>query len=316
MRASVAVGIASLVSSIAPAQSPVELRGALPPEQGVVEQVVSVETGVRTYFISQSGGLVVYDHVSRATTRLAEHAWDATVSAKRDLVVYVKGDEGRGDHFIYVLPLDRKTGLASGPEKRVSSSSGDAPAISPDGKSIAFARDDTTGVGQSLLVVPTTGGKERVIVGGMPSSIRAITWTPDGQSIVFGVNAPVPCVPEWSCLPLGEERRVYGSIRRVAAKGGEVTVIVPRALGVFPGLSPDGTAIVYNAVGGVRRWVIANLDGTERSALSLSLTQTVQGWSGGATLILGDGGFGRGLRTLSAVDLASGRGSARSPGGR
>ena len=283
----------------------VDLRSALPSQQGTVDQVISVQPGVRTYFIHRTGDLVMYDQISRASTRLAGRAWDASVSAKRDLVAYVKGGEGRTDHFIHVLPLDPETGLAAGPERRVSASIGDAPAISPDGKFVAFARDDTTGVGQSLLVVPVGGGKERVVAAGLPSSIRAITWTPDGKTVFFGVNLPVPCVPEWSCLPLSEDRRVYGSIRSVPANGGTVSVVIPRALGVYPGLSPDGSTIVYNAVGGVRRWVIANIDGTERSTLSLSATQSVQGWSGGATLILGDGGFGRGVRSITGMDLST-----------
>jgi Tol biopolymer transport system component len=308
MRISPAIA-ATLVASAAWAQgASIDLRGALPPEQGVVNQVVSVQPGTRTYFIHRSGDLVVYDHASRASTRLAERVWDASVSAKRDFVVYVKDGEARADHFIYVLSLDRERGTAKGPERRVSSTIGDAPAISPDGKLIAFARDDTTGVGQSLVVAPLGAGKERVVASAMPSSIRGIMWTPDGKTIFFGVNLPVPCVPEWSCLPLGEDQRVYGSIRRVAATGGAVTVVVPRALGVFPGLSPDGTAIVYNAVGGVRRWIVANGDGTERSSLSLSSSQTIQGWMSGATLIVGDGGFGRAVRAISGVDLSSGRG--------
>lgn len=306
MRISAAVAVV-LAATVAGAQAPVELRGAIPAEQGAVEQVVLVQPGVRTFFVHRSGDLVLYDHATRVSTKLAERAWDATVSAKRDLVGYVKGGEGRADHFIYVLPLDPATGLATGAERRVSSSIGDAPAISPDGRSIAFARDDTTGVGQSLLVMPIGGGKERVIAANMPAAIRGITWTPDGQSIFFGVNIPVPCVPEWSCLPLSEDRRVYGSIRRVSANGGTVTTVIPKALGVFPGLSPDGSAIVYNAAGGVRRWIIANADGTERSSLSLSPTQMVMGWSGGATLILGEGSFGRILRSISALDLSTRR---------
>jgi Tol biopolymer transport system component len=290
-----------LSSSVAHAQAAPDLRGALPAE-GAVEQVVLVEPGARTLFLNRGGDLIVYDHASRASTRLAERVWDVSVSARRDLVAYVKGGEARTDHFIWLLPVDPRTGLATGSERRLSPLLGDAPAISPDGRFVAFARDDSTGVGQSLLVVPVGGGKERTLVAGMPSSIRAISWTPDGKSIYFGVNVPVPCVPEWSCLPLGDDRQRWGSIRRVAVEGnGNATVVVARARSVFPGLSPDGSTIVYGAVDGTRRWIVANPDGSERASLTLPPSQVIQGWSG-TMLLVGERQMNRGLRGLSTIE--------------
>jgi len=306
MRTSAILAVA-LVSTIAHAQSSlVELRGALPAEQGAVDQVVFVEPGARTLFVHRSGDLVLYDQVSRTSTRLAGGVWDATLSPKRDLVAYVKGGEARTDHYVWVLPVDPRTGLATGPERRLSSIVADAPSISPDGRFVAFARDDTTGVGQSLLVVPVGGGKERVVAANMPSNIRAISWTPDGKSIYFGVNLPVPCVPEWSCLPLDGGRRVWGSIRRVSAEGGAVSVIVASARSVMPGLSPDGNTIVYGAIDGTRRWIVANPDGTERGSFTLTPTQGMQGWSG-TTLLVGESQFNRGLRSLSVIELSGRR---------
>jgi Tol biopolymer transport system component len=293
-----------LLPVVVGAQAQQSLNGALPSNAGV-EQLVQVEAGKRTLFIGLAGGLWSFSHGSQAPTRLIDaRVWDVSVSAKRDLLAYVKGGEDRTDHFIYLQPLDPRTGLPHGAERRLSSIQGDAPAISPDGRFVAFAHDDSTGVGQSLLVVPIGGGKERIVAAGMPSSIRSITWTPDGKTIYFGVNPPVPCVPEWSCLPLGESRRRYATISRVAASGGAVAIVVPRAQTPFPGLSPDGTTIVYRATDGSRRWIVAEPDGTTRSALTLTQSQSVQGWSGNATLILGESSFGRGLRSLSTIDLS------------
>lgn len=303
-----AIALTLLVAEVARAQgTPVELRGVLPPESGVVERIVHIEPGARTTFLHRNGDLIVYGHASRTSTRLAERVWDATVSPKRDLVAFVRGGEGRTEHFIYALPLDPATGLAVGEERRLSSYIADAPSISPDGRFIAFARDDSSGVGQSLLVVPIGGGRERVLAANMPASIRSIAWTPDGRWIYFGVNPPVPCVPEWSCLPLSEDRREYGSIRRVSVDAGEMTMVVPRALGVSPGLSPDGSTIVYNAVGGIRRWVIANPDGSERGALSLSPSQQVMSWSG-TKLLVGERQLGgAAIRSLFEIEIPTRR---------
>lgn len=286
------------------AQTPRDLSGALP-SNGAAEQVLLVDPGKRTVYLGRGGELWVFDQASATPTRLVgPRVWDVALSGKGDLLAYVKGGEERADHFIYLQPLDSRTGLPQGAERRLTSIQGDAPAISPDGRFVAFARDDSSGVGQSLFVVPVAGGKERLLAAGMPSSIRAITWTPDGKTIYFGVNTPVPCVPEWSCLPLGQSQRRWASIRRVAASGGAVTTVVSSAQVPFPGLSPDGSTIVYRASDGSRKWIVAEPEGSTRMVLTLTQSQMVQGWSGKATLILGESSFGRGLRTLSAIDVS------------
>jgi Tol biopolymer transport system component len=61
------------------------------------------------------------------------------------------------------------------------------PAYSPDGKSIAFSR---LGEGKfQILVIPTTGGAERVIYSGPARIDRGeVAWTPNGKSLVFSEN--------------------------------------------------------------------------------------------------------------------------------
>jgi Tol biopolymer transport system component len=285
-------------------QTPQSQTGSLPPN-GAAEQVPLVEAGKRTIYLARGGELWAFDQASSTPTRLvAGRIWDVAVSAKGDLLAYVKGGEERTDHFIYLQSLDPRTDLPQGSERRLTSVQGDAPAISPDGRFIAFARDDSSGVGQSLFVVPATGGKERLVAAAMPSSIRSIAWTPDGKTIYFGVNPPVPCVPEWSCLPLAQSQRRWATIRRVSASGGAVTTVVSSAQSPSPGLSPDGSTIVYRANDGSRKWIVAEPDGSTRTTLTLTQTQVMQTWSGNATLILGESSFGRGLRSLSALDVS------------
>src|SRR6185295_7873822 len=191
-----------------------------------------------------------------------------------DAIAYTKAGGGRGDQFVWVLALNPATGLARGDERQLSTHQGDVPSISPDGKLVAFARDDASGVGQSIVVAPLLGGQERVVVAALPSSVANIRWTPDGKTLFFGVNPPVACVPEWSCLPLNQDlRQPPGTIRRVAATGGAVTTVLT-ARGLVPGLSPDGTTLLYFDPGPPRRWIVANADGTKRSTvLDLSPAQ-------------------------------------------
>jgi Tol biopolymer transport system component len=196
---------------------------------------------------------------------------------------------------VWLSSLDPKTGLAAGPERRVSTSPGDVPSISPDGSLVAFARDDASGVGQSVVVVPV-GGPERVIVPALPSSVDHIRWTPDGSAIYVGVNPPVACEPQWSCLPLpaGGEKNV-ATIRRAAIAGGPVS-IVATVRSPWPGLSPDGTLIVYGDPSGPRVFAVADREGRKLGTFTLTMTQTMAGWLDGATLMVRAGGTIRRMR--------------------
>ena len=291
-------GNVGLLSAQAP--SPRDLPGTLP-SNGGAEQVVSVDAGKRTLYLTRSGELWTFDHAtSKATLMVPARVWDVSLSPKGDHLAYVKGGEARTDHFIYVRAIDAPASA----ERRLTATQGDSPSFSPDGKLVAFAHDDENGVGQSLVVVPLSGGKEKTVADAMPGSIRSISWSPDGKTIWFVVNPPVPCVPEWSCLPLGESKKIWGSVRKVAAGGGTVTTVIPKAGAQTLGMSPDGSTIVYQDTESARRLAVADAEGTTRTSLTLSQTQRVQAWgNGGATLIIGQGNFGRGVQSLSAVDL-------------
>src|SRR5262245_58019744 len=192
--------------------------------------------GQRTYFTNSAGEAWLYDRTLKTKTRIsAGPLWDLNVSPVGDALAYTKGGEQRGAQHVWTIALNPATGLATGAERQLSADQADVASISPDGKLIAFARDDASGVGQSVVVVPSRGGAERVVAPTQPSSIANIRWTPDGKTLYFGVNPPVACVPEWSCLPLNQNlRQPPGSIRRVSVSGGAITTITT-ARGLSPG---------------------------------------------------------------------------------
>jgi Tol biopolymer transport system component len=254
----------------------------------------------RTYFLNSSGEVWVYDRTGKASTRVvAGGPWDVTVSPTRDALVYTRAGTKPTEQYVWLSPLDPRTGLSAGPERRVSQRPGDVPSISADGKWVAFARDDSSGVGQSIVVVPVAGGAERVVAPALPSSVDHIRWTPDGKTLYFGVSPPVACVPDWSCLPLPHDaENAVGTIRRVAVAGGPVTVLAT-GRSVWPGLSPDGTTIVYNDTGRVQRVVVADAaNGRRLDTFVLPSTQTVSGWLSGATLLVRASGNVRRVRSL------------------
>jgi hypothetical protein len=290
-----AVSIACVLSLAA--QSPAgrpeahELADALPGTPRVDQFVLTADRD-RTYFVNSAGEAWLFDHTHKTSARLAAGpVWDLNLSPTGDALAYTRAGDQRGDQFVWMLPLNRATGIASGGERRVSPQQGSVPSISPDGKFVAFARDEATGAGQSVVVAPAAGGAERVVARAIPSSLANIRWTPDRKTLYLGVNPPVACVPEWSCLPLNPDlRQPPGTIRRVAVSGGDVTTVTT-ARGVSPGLSPDGTTLMYldaSSTSSSRRYVVANADGTRRDTITLPPSQTPAGWLRGSTLLISD----------------------------
>lgn len=250
-------------------------------------QIEVIGSRNRSYYLAAPGEVRLYTHIQRTSTVVVPAiAWDFAVAAAHDVMVYTRGGAGRTERFVWAVALDPQTGLAKGSEYRLSRNQGDVPSPSPDGKWVAFARDDSNGVGQSLVVVPVRGGTERVIAGPFTTTIDHIRWTPDGKSLYFGVNPPVACVPEWSCLPTANASQLRtGSIRRVAVEGGAVTSIVTTG-SPWPGLSPDGTMIAYGSSSAPRQFVVANASGQQTDTFVLPPTQTIAGWISGATLVV------------------------------
>jgi Tol biopolymer transport system component len=303
MHRSVVAGVVILLGTTRlPAQSPApvrELRDALPAD-ATMEFVAMTEDSARTYFQNSTGEIWMYDRARKTPTRLvAGSAWDLNLSPARNALAYTRAGEQSKDQYVWVLPLDPRTGLAAASERRLSANAGDVPSISPDGRLVAFARDDSTGVGQSIVVIAISGGAERVVAAALPSSVANIRWTPDGTTLYFGVNPPVECVPQWSCLPLAAPyRQPAGTIRRVAVSGGPVSVVAT-AKGLWPGLSPDGRTLAYLDTGRVRRWVVADADGRRRDTFILNPNQAALGWLRGSTVLVASGGRVRRLRSMT-----------------
>lgn len=302
--AALAAGLVLSAQTTSPAAAPpptVELADAFPAGANVDQFVLSAD-GQRTYFVTKAGEAWLFDRAHKTSARVATGPlWDLNLSPTGDALAYTKAGPTRGDEVVWVVALDPSTGLARSAERQLSQHRGGVPSIAPDGKLVAFARDDPSGAGQSVIVVPIAGGDERVVAPAIPSSLANIRWTPDGKTLYFGVNPPVACVPEWSCLPLKQElRQPNGKIRRVSVTGGEA-VDVASTRGATPGLSPDGTTLLFldaTPMGSTRRWIVANANGSRRSTFTLAAGQTVIGWVGKSTAVLTSSGNVRRMRTM------------------
>jgi Tol biopolymer transport system component len=307
MRLLIGGAMASLLARSAVAQTPAvatrEVRNVVP-AGAAVEQFVMTPDSQRTYYRLSTGGVWMYDRTANATSRIIDGVvWDLALSRTKDVLAYTKVGDTRREQHVWVIPLSAETGLPSGKERRVSTHSGDVPSISPDGKRIAFARDDETGVGQTVVVVPVAGGSERVIAPAQPSGVSSIRWTPDGKTVYFGVNPPVPFTCAESCLSGARESRPPATIRRVGSTGGAVETIATVGL-PGPGLSPDGKFIVFGDTGAPRRLIVADADGRRLKTFTVASPQTPHGWTGSSTLLTLATGQATRLRTLTLPDGA------------
>jgi Tol biopolymer transport system component len=307
MRLVIVPAIVSLLARSSGAQAPAvatrEVRNVVP-AAAAVEQFVMTPDSQRTYYRLSTGGVWMYDRNANTTSRITDAAvWDLALSPTRDALAYTKVGDTRREQHVWVVPLSAATGLPSGKERRVSTHAGDVPSISPDGKRIAFARDDETGVGQTVVVVSVAGGSERVLASALPAGVSAIRWTPDGEKVYFGVNPPVPFTCAESCLTGARESRPSATIRRVASTGGAVeTIATVGAPG--PGLSPDGKFVVFGDTGSPRRLIVADAEGRRLKTFTVASPQMPHAWTGSSTLLTLATGQARRLRTMTLPDGA------------
>ncbi len=301
-----AIASASLAAQTpAPAPPPQQTRltDVLPGDVRVTQMVLTPDAR-RVYYGDSARAIWMYDRADKRNVRLADgEAWDLTVSPAGNALAFKRTTAGSADQHVWVVPLDARTGVATGAVRLASERQGDTPAISVDGKWLAFAADDSVGVGQGVVIVPVSGGAERVVVPFMRASVSNIRWSPDGRSLYYGVNPPVACDPEWSCLPLHEEfKQTTGSIHRVAVDGKSQSTIAPKVTGAWPGLSADGSLLAYAEGGFPGRMIVADTTGKQLGSFPLVPRQTAEGWVNGSTLLFSDRGDVRRLRSYSIAD--------------
>ena len=114
----------------------------------------------------------------------------------------------------------------------------DAPAWSPDGRSIAFMRSISGGTTEDLMVIPATGGDERRLTtmsvpDALKRSVRGLAWTPDGRWLAVGGQPSENDSPGiWLIAVDSQERR-------------SLTNAPSDARDELPAFSPDGNRLAF-----------------------------------------------------------------------
>ena len=139
--------------------------------------IAFVRNGKGVFTMSQLGG--VERQVSASGTHVA---WAG--DSKSVLIRDRERDSGPfGIYQVFLDTLDRRQ-LTQAPV-----GAGDYRfEVSPDGKTLAFIRYEKVGIAD-VFVVPMAGGEPRRI-SNWNDTINGLSWTPDGQEIVYDVDEP------------------------------------------------------------------------------------------------------------------------------
>lgn len=152
---------------------------------------------------------------------------------------------------IYTLPVDARTGKASGPPRQLMLG-GNQCCWSPDGKQIALWQRREGGEGTLIFVSASSGEKIRTLsVAEMTGVSPGMSWSPDGRLIACG----------------GTAKRKRQGVFLITAETGAVRLLAP--LEKAPNSltwSPDGKTIAYGQNRGV--YVVNIEDGKTRQIAS------------------------------------------------
>lgn len=163
--------------------------------------------------------ILAYDRTTRKSILITRgFELYLSMSPRGDRIVYFRSEKGTST-MPWTIALDPETGAPAGVAQRVSTRGGDSPGLSPDGKLLTyFANFGTSAQGQDLVVIPATGGVERILAHYDWSSgvkgINAPMWSADGKWIYVLVSGDSATSVERIPATGGMRERVFSHTPR------------------------------------------------------------------------------------------------------
>jgi Tol biopolymer transport system component/C-terminal processing protease CtpA/Prc len=214
------------------AEVPIRRRGA---SIGPVTEHLTLNNGFSDLSLSPDGRKVVFvarGEIFAASARDGGDAARVTRSIAREAQIEWAPDSRR---IVYLSERDNVThlflydfGATTETQLTKDARNDEAPRFSPDGKMLAFVRDD-----KELVVLDLEGKQERVVAKGFISaSPRNLAWSSDNKWIAY----------------LALSTRSFRNAYLVPAAGGESRPVsaIPNANTNTLSWSPDGTFLVFN----------------------------------------------------------------------
>ena len=184
----------------------------------------SSEEGSGIFVIPALGG-----PARKIASLLPDHEWAAGPSWSPDgrlLAIAERQAQGPRSLFLVSIESLEKRKLTSPPVGSV----GDcAPAISPDGRTVAFNRVSAAG---GIYLVPVAGGEPTRLTREQDPFCERLAWTADGRELVFSFSVGAP--------------ESSSSLWRVSASGGNPErVVVGGENAANPAISSRGNRLAY-----------------------------------------------------------------------
>ena len=208
------------------------------------------------------------------------------------------------------------------------------PAVSPDGRAVAFVRE--THEGRDVFLLDLTTNLERRLTNDH-QRISGLTWSPDGQAVVMssarsGVEAlyrialtdgsivRVPDTGDGAIHPMADrggmvfsqshaDSNIYRvDLRNARALGPARTIIASSRSDAAPHISPDGQSIAFLSTrGGAQDVWVASADGTDPRRLTFLPVTSGPRWSpDGRSIAFGAFAAGQGRPDIWVVDASGG----------
>jgi serine/threonine protein kinase len=182
---------------------------------------------------------------------------DTSPSVARNGTIAFLNSRWRNSFLLYSLANGTSTTLLTDSSRLW------GPVFSPNGKEIAYSRDEPNGLWH-LWIIPVSGGVARQLTTGNVPEIYP-RFTPDGDAVFFNT---------WGAEPL--------SLGRVPRKGGPQRPVLPPSSGsdAYGDVSPDGRSVVFvRTENKISHLCIAPTDGSGQARYLNGITGTVPRWS-------------------------------------
>lgn len=179
---------------------------------------IAISPNGRFVLRAREGGI---DVIEVATARVRELSTGGSIASpawapRGDRVVWSRWDGEPRRPTVWTLAVDPATATPRGLPQRVSIGSGDVPAVSFDGASIAYATfpegtpRDANVPQRRIVVVPANGGPERTVAN-TAQGMETLFWSKDGQSLFAGSG--------------GSPDSQYAALTRISVADGAVRVL-------------------------------------------------------------------------------------------
>jgi Ca2+-binding RTX toxin-like protein len=156
-----------------------------------------------------------------------------------------------GSAIVYGGPKGLQSIRPDGTGETVLAASGTGPAVSPDGRTVAFVRGDR------LILIDSSGGAERVVL--TRAGLASPDWAPDGSKIVLAVA---------------------GAVHSVRPDGTGLVALTNGTGDSEPAYSPDGTRIAFER--GDDIWLMTASGGDLAVVMKTPLFEGAPDWQAAA----------------------------------